>query len=120
MAFKATKMMIDLTLDLTAYIPEEKGGILTTNKTDAMSINAWSDMAIIEGDKIQEKEKAYENEEIKMSEVVAASKKSLIKQIDFFYEKGEDFYKQLPAFVMNEIVKYINNQISPVKKKSKR
>jgi hypothetical protein len=115
MSFKAKKLNIDLTLDLTEYIPEEDGGILKTERIDAESINEWFDMAIEEGDKLQEFQKDKEN--ISLVEMTKKGKKSVIKQIDFFYNKGTEFYKKIPMPVMNEILQYINAQLSPIKKK---
>jgi len=133
MSFKAKKLNIDLELDLTEYIPEAEGGILKTDKIDVKSINDWQDMAIDEGQKLIEYEKEYyetkvldNGETIKilkddvilpLKEIRELSKKSVIKQIDYFYNKGEKFYKKIPVSVMNDILKYINEQISPVKKK---
>jgi hypothetical protein len=115
MSFTAKKLNIDLTLILTEYILEEEGGILKTDKTDAQSLNEWFDMAIEEGEKLQELQKDQEN--VSLTEITKKSKKSVIKQIDFFYNKGTEFYKKIPMPVMNEILQYINGQLSPVKKK---
>lgn len=117
MSFKAKKLNIDLELDLTEYISENDGGILKTDKTDAESINTWVDMAIVEGEKLQELYNKKEKDNISISEISAKSKESIIRQIDYFYDMGNDFYKKIPMMILNEILQYINSQISPAKKK---
>jgi len=120
MSFKAKKLNIDLTLDLTEYIPEDKGGILTTDKIDGDTIFEWSKFAIGEGERLQEMQSKLKKEEdgISMVELTEASRKSIVSQIDFFYNKGTEFYKPLLLQTLNDILSYINEQVSPVKKKS--
>ncbi len=118
MSFKAKKLNIDLTLDLTEYIPENEGGILKTDKIDAESINEWLDTAIQEGERLTKLHEGYKkNNELSLVSINNESRKSVVKQIDYFYNKGEKFYKKIPILIMNEILHYINSQISPVKKK---
>jgi hypothetical protein len=119
MSFKAKKLNIDLTLDLTEYIPEDEGGIVTTEKTDAESLNAWLDFAIAEGEKIVnlETERQKNTDSVSLVDVKNESRDSVIRQIDFFYNKGLEFYKKIPAVIANEILQYISSQISPAKKK---
>ena len=117
MAFKAQKLNIDLTLDLTEYIPEKDGGILTTDKTDAESINKWFEVAVEEGSKLQKYNKNNNQEEVDIIEMSKQGKQSIMKQIDYFYGKGEKFYNKIPMPIMYDILKYINGQLSPAKKK---
>ena len=117
MAFKAKKLNIDLELDFTEYIPGE-AGILKTNKTDAESINEWTDMAIIEGEKLTKLNEANKKgDRTSLVEISNESKKSIIKQIDYFYNAGEEYYKKIPTSILNEVLSYINSQIHPAKKK---
>ena len=123
MAFKASKIEIYLTLDLTEFIPEDKGGILTTDKIDAESIFGWTKFTIAEGERITEIEKRFNRKEqsekikskllmsipitnfekqliedktiiedkVTITEATEESRKSVVKQIDYFYKKGEAF-----------------------------
>jgi hypothetical protein len=122
MAFKVKKLDLDLEIDLTEYIPEEEGGILTTQKTDGESINEWTRLCIEEGEKINEQRRKQIREDddaISLTNLNEISHKSIIKQVDYFYEKGIDFYKPVPDSILSEIIDYLNSQVYPVKKKSK-
>ena len=120
MSFKAKKLNIDLSLDLTEYISEKDGGLLTSTKTDPKTLNEWTDMAVEEGERltdIQEKKKEKHPDALSGADIAREAKESVIRQIDFFYGKGNKFYKQLPPQTVNDILKYINTQVFPAKKK---
>ena len=79
-------------------------------------------MAIAEGENINNERRKTINEEPGCKTLVELNKlgqESIIKQIDYFYNKGKEFYKNIPSSVFNDIIEYINGQIAPVKKKSK-
>jgi hypothetical protein len=117
MSYKAKKLNIDLDLDLTEYIEGDEG-VLKSSKTDAESINAWLDLAIVEGETLTKlSESKKKGDEISFIEIKNKSNESIIKQIDYFYGKGVEFYKKIPIKILSEILEYINSQISPAKKK---
>lgn len=119
MAFKASKIDIDLTLDLTEFIPKEQGGILTTKKVDGESIFDWTKFTVSEGERIMKIEDQIKKKECQMTmvEVTEESRKSIVNQIDFFYGKGQEFYKKLHMLTLKECLDYIRDQVGPVKKK---
>jgi hypothetical protein len=118
MAFKAKKLNIDLELDFTEYIPEKDGGILKTEKTDAESINKWLELAIEEGDRLTKlNDERIKDNTVSLVDISNASRKSVLKQIDYFYNKGNEYYKKIPMMILNDALQYINSQISPAKKK---
>ena len=122
MSFTAKKLTLDLTLDLTAYIPKEDGGILTCEiSCDEMAqkLKEWQLMCISEGEAILKLNKQYTEDKgnVSLTEITSKSTDSAIKQIDYFYNKGAKFYDKIPHPVFKDIIEYLNGQISPVKKK---
>lgn len=116
--FKASKIELDLTLDLTEFISESDGGILRTSKINGDSIFEWTKITVSEAEKIQEMEKEVKEGKRSMTEITEKSRDSVIRQIDYFYGKGLEFYKKLHLMTLREILEYIRDQVSPVKKKS--
>jgi hypothetical protein len=111
MGFKAKTYNIDLSLDLDPYIPGEAGKLKSTKKT-AADIKEWSLLSAREADKLQSKNGTLNNEES-----MEMAMESSIIQIDFFYNKGKDFYNPLPFNVIADILKYLRSEILDVEKK---
>ena len=117
MGFKAKKLNIDLELDLTEYIEGDEG-LLKTDKIDAESVNEWLDLAIREGEELTKLNEAKKKDDsISFIDIKQKSREAIIKQIDYFYGKGEKFYSKIPNQILNEMLEYINSQVSPAKKK---
>lgn len=113
MAFKVKKVNIDLQLDLTEYIQGDDG-VIDSERKNGEDINNWQRLCVKEADRIQ---KLQKDDDCSLEEVTNESHKSMIKQIDFFYEKGADYYNPLPVSVLANILEYLQGQINPVKKK---
>lgn len=112
MAFNAKKYAIDLTLDLTHYIPGEAGQLDSDRKT-AAEIFEWAKFAAREADGLQEKINAGLNNET----MIVESRMALIRQIDWFYGKGPKFWEAIPLPVLKDLIGYLRGEVTAIEKK---
>ena len=111
MGFKPKQIKIDLSLDLTDYIPGEAGKI-NSNKITPSQILEWSKFSARQADILNDKKDDASNEDL-----IDLSCNAIIAQIDWFYEKGADYWKMLPLPVLKELLEYIQKEVISTEKK---
>jgi hypothetical protein len=111
-SFKVQKLNIDLSLDLTEYVPGADGALDTVKKTPE-NLFAWSKMIAREADKLNDLTKGDVTNEAMITE----SQASMIRQIDWFYEKGEAFWNLIPFTALRDILEHLRGQVIPAQKK---
>jgi len=112
MSFKAKKLEIDLSLDLTDYIPGADGVIDSVKKTPEQ-LFAWSRMIAKEADGLNAMTKADMTNE----QMIVESQNSIARQIDWFYDKGIAFWQMIPFPVLRDILEHLRGQVIPAQKK---
>lgn len=112
MALKIKKLEIDLVIDLTAYIPGADGLLDSTKKTPEQ-LFAWTKMIAREADQLGSLAKEQNSNEA----IIGLTQESMIKQIDWFYEKGESFWKAVPFPVLRDVLEYLRGEVIPAQKK---
>lgn len=109
---KIKKLEIDLSLDLTEYIPAPEG-LIDSDKKSPGHLFEWARFVAREGDRLGERQRAGMTNEQMIDETMS----SLISQIDWFYGKGPDFWRLLPISILRDIVTHLSGQVTPAQKK---
>ena len=113
MGFKLKKLNLDLELDLTAYIPGEAGKINAT-KTAPEDLFAWMRHCTKIGGEVTKIQADMKMSEEKKLDI---TREKLISQIDFLYEKGQNYWMAIPYSLLTDIIKYIREVVNPAEKK---
>lgn len=113
MSFKAEKITIDLTADFSAYIPGEDG-VLKSNKTSPTQLFEWAKFSAKEADEIIKKKVSSS---VSSEDLLIASRKSIVDQINWFYEKDNSYYDAIPMTVLKACMEYLNHQVMDAEKK---
>lgn len=111
MGFKPKTAKINISLDMSEYLKESdpKGDILPKKIPKVKEYITWAKEAT---KVIRDKE---EEERLNDPEYAV---NQMIKQIDYWYEKGTDWWKERCTFpVLKEVLDYLSEKVAKVQKK---
>lgn len=113
MSFKLKKLRLDLELDLTVYIPGE-AGVINPVKKSAEDLFDWMKHCTKVGTEASLlKDDTKKTDEQKLD----LTRKQLISQIDYLYEKGDSYWRAIPFPLLTKIIEYIRDEVKKTEKK---
>lgn len=118
MSFKPSTAKIDISLDMTEYLKpddieltRDSGVIKTTKNPTAAEYVKWAE------DAAEDLKKADDDTDGDFSSPTKGMSK-IIKQIDYWYGKGEKWWIERCTFpVLQEVLEFLNDEVTRVRKK---